>query len=473
MTHRYDIEGLKTRIEGIKTEENPALVRQKSRDFYWYSPTLKRQLENVTGDILVSPASEGEVLRVLAAAYELGIPVTPRGTGTGNYGQAMPLSGGIILDMSGMDKVKEIGLGRLVAEPGAMLAKIDRQTRPHSGQELRLFPSTYATASLGGFIAGGSGGVGSIRWGGLRDAGNILSLKVATMEATPRILTLTGDDLHKVAHAYGTNGIITEVSVPLAPAYTWVDLIVGFNTLAEAAAYANALGEQDGLLLKELAVIAAPVPHDVFLRHQKFLPRDKHIAVIMVAEHALDATLAFTRRVSGAEVLFRQDAMSPEELRGLPPAFELAWNHTTLRALRVDPSITYLQTLYPFPNQLELVEKVHAHFGDEVIAHLEFVRFDGKITCFGLPLVRFTSEERLEEIIRIHEDMGVPVFNPHRYTLEEGGMKQTDAVQLAFKREADPRGLLNPGKMIAWENPDYDYASGRTYLFPGLADRAA
>ncbi len=473
MTHRYDIEGLKTRIEGIKTEENPALVRQKSRDFYWYSPTLKRQLENVTGDILVSPANEGEVLRVLAAAYELGIPVTPRGTGTGNYGQAMPLSGGIILDMSGMDKVKEIGLGRLVAEPGAMLAKIDRQTRPHSGQELRLFPSTYATASLGGFIAGGSGGVGSIRWGGLRDAGNILSLKVATMEATPRILTLTGDDLHKVAHAYGTNGIITEVSVPLAPAYTWVDLIVGFNTLAEAAAYANALGEQDGLLLKELAVIAAPVPHDVFLRHQKFLPRDKHIAVIMVAEHALDATLAFTRRFSGAEVLFRQDAMSPEELRGLPPAFELAWNHTTLRALRVDPSITYLQTLYPFPNQLELVEKVHAHFGDEVIAHLEFVRFDGKITCFGLPLVRFTSEERLEEIIRIHEDMGVPVFNPHRYTLEEGGMKQTDAVQLAFKREADPRGLLNPGKMIAWENPDYDYASGRTYLFPGLADRAA
>src|SRR5690606_40664792 len=55
------------------------------RDFYWYSPTLKRQLENVTGDILVSPANEGEVLRVLAAAYELGIPVTPRGTGTGNY----------------------------------------------------------------------------------------------------------------------------------------------------------------------------------------------------------------------------------------------------------------------------------------------------------------------------------------------------------------------------------------------------
>ena len=126
--------------------------------------------------------------------------------------------------------------------------------------------------------------------------------------------------------------------------------------------------------------------------------------------------------------------------------------------------------LYPFPNQLRLVSEIHARFGDEVPAHLEFVRFDGKVTCFGLPLVRFTTEERLTEIVRIHEDMGAPIFDPHRYTLEEGGMKQTDAVQLAFKREADPQGLLNPGKMIAWEDPDFDLASGKTFLFRGLAE---
>ena len=47
-------------------------------------------------------------------------------------------------------------------------------------------------------------------------------------------------------------------------------------------------------------------------------------------------------------------------------------------------------------------------------------------------------------------------------------MKQTDEVQLAFKREADPQGLLNPGKMIAWENPDYDYRTGKPFLFKGL-----
>ena len=473
MTARYDIVAFKSRIDGIRTEENPALVRQKSRDFYWYSPTLKRQLETVTADIVASPTSEADVIRVLQAAFDLGIPVTPRGTGTGNYGQAMPLSGGILLDLSGFNRVTHIASGRVVAEPGAVIAAIDRETRPHSGQEIRLHPSTYNTASIGGFIAGGSGGVGSIKWGGLRDAGNIIRLKVVTMEASPRVLEITGDDLHKVAHAYGTNGIITEVEMPLAPAYDWIDIIVGFDTLKAAASYANALGEQDGLLIKQLAVVAAPVPHDYFLRHQRYLPRDRHIAMVMVAPHVLDALLAFTRRFRGAEILFRQDQMSAADLKGLPPVFELSWNHTTLRALRVDPSITYLQVLYPFPNQVDLVERIHNRFGDEVPAHLEFVRFDGKVTCFGLPLVRFTSEERLEEIMAIHEGMGAPTFNPHRYTLEEGGMKQTDEVQLAFKREADPQGLLNPGKMIAWEDPSYDFRSGRTFLFKGLAKDAA
>lgn len=466
---RHDIAALAARLPGIRIETNPALVKQKSRDFYWYSPTLKRQLDHVTGDAIVFATSEADVVATLAACHSLGIPVTPRGTGTGNYGQAMPLSGGVVLDLSGFSRVTEIAPGRVVCEPGAIIEAIDHETRAHSGQELRLHPSTYATATLGGFIAGGSGGVGSIKWGGLRDWGNIIRLKVATMEASPRILELSGADLHKVSHAYGTNGIITEVEVPLAPAYEWVDVILGFDDLTEATAYANRLGEQDGLLVKELAVVAAPVPHDYFLRHRRFLPRDRHAVIVIVARQALDSLLAFTRSFRKAEVLFNTAAMTAAEREGLPPAYELGWNHTTLRALRVDPSITYLQVLYPFPDQIGLVERIHRYFGEEVHCHLEFVRFDGKVTCFGLPLVRFTTEQRLEEIMRIHEEMGAPIFNPHRYTLEEGGMKQTDEVQLAFKREADPQGLLNPGKMVAWEDPSFDFKAGKTWLFRALA----
>ncbi|MER9656477.1 FAD-binding oxidoreductase [Mesorhizobium sp. M0152] len=462
-----DVSALKRDLEGLKIDDNPAIVQQKSRDFYWYSPVLKRQLDHVTGDLIVTPKNEAELIRVLAACHRHAVPVTPRGSGTGNYGQAMPLSGGVVLNLAEMNGIKSIAPGRVVTGPGAVLADIDNATRAHSGQELRLSPSTYNTASIGGFIAGGSGGVGSINFGGLRDFGNVLRLRVVTMEAEPKVLELTGEDLHKVTHAYGTNGIISEVEMPLTAAYDWIDVIVGFDAFMDAARYGNALACQDGILTKLITPIAAPVPQLYFKRHQKFFREGQSICVVMVAQHGLDAFLAFTRR-AGGEVIFSAATATPEEKKGLPPAYELAWNHTTLRALRVDPSITYLQSLYPFPNQLKLVEKMDAMFPGEVFSHLEFVRLDGNITCFGLPLVKFTTEARLDQIIRLHEENGCPIFNPHRYTLEEGGMKQTDAVQLAFKRETDPQGLLNPGKMIAWENPDYDYRSGRTFLFKGL-----
>jgi FAD/FMN-containing dehydrogenase len=462
-----DVSALKRDLDGLKLDDNPAIVQQKSRDFYWYSPVLKEQLDHVTGDLIVTPKDEAELIRVLAACHRQGIPVTPRGSGTGNYGQAMPLSGGVVLNLAEMNEIKSIAPGRVVTGPGAVLADIDKATRAHSGQELRLSPSTYNTASIGGFIAGGSGGVGSINFGGLRDFGNVLRLRVVTMEAEPRVLELTGEDLHKVTHAYGTNGVISEVEMPLTAAYEWIDVIVGFDAFMDAARYGNALACQDGILTKLITPIAAPVPQLYFKRHQKFFREGQSICVVMVAQHGLDAFLAFTRR-AGGEVVFNSAIATPEEKKGLPPAYELAWNHTTLRALRVDPSVTYLQSLYPFPNQLALVEKMDAMFPGEVFSHLEFVRLDGNITCFGLPLVKFSTRARLDEIIRLHEENGCPIFNPHRYTLEEGGMKQTDAVQLAFKRETDPQGLLNPGKMIAWENPDYDYRSGRTFLFKGL-----
>ena len=468
MTARYDIAALKSRLEGIRTEDNPALVRQKSRDFYWYSPILKRQLDQVTADVVVSPTSEAEVIARSPRPSNSGSRSPPRGTGTGNYGQAMPLSGGIVLDLSGFDAVKQIAPGRIVAEPGAVIAAIDRQTRPHSAQEIRLHPSTYNTASIGGFVAGGSGGVGSIKWGGLRDAGNIIRLKIVTMEKTPRVLELAGEELHKVAHAYGTNGIITEVEMPLAPAYDWIDLVLGFDTLAAAAAYANALGEAGRAPDQAARGHRGARAARRFSPSPEHLPRDKHLALVMVAPHALDALLAFTRRFRNAEVLLRQDQMSETDLKGLPPVFELSWNHTTLRALRVDPTFTYLQTLYPFPEPAR-PRRAHPRALRRRGAGASRVRPLRRQGHLLRPAARPLHHRGAARGDHRHpRGDGRPVFNPHRYTLEEGGMKRTDAVQLAFKREADPQGLLNPGKMIAWEDPAYDYRTGKTFLFRGF-----
>jgi hypothetical protein len=133
--------------------------------------------------------------------------------------------------------------------------------------------------------------------------------------------------------------------------------------------------------------------------------------------------------------------------KGQAPIYEYTWNHTTLQALKVDRSVTYLQTLFAAPNHLPNIAAMIDMFGDELPMHLEFVKLGGQVCCFALQIVRYTTPERLAEIIRIHEDRGFTIFNPHTYVLEDGGMKQTDPEQLAFKRVADPFGLLNPGKM--------------------------
>ena len=88
-------------IDGIRVIDNPAEVRLKSRDFFWYSPLLKETLGDKSADLVVCPHDEADVIRVARAAARFHVPVTPRGGGTGNYGQAVPLDGGVVLDMIG------------------------------------------------------------------------------------------------------------------------------------------------------------------------------------------------------------------------------------------------------------------------------------------------------------------------------------------------------------------------------------
>jgi len=87
-----------------------------------------------------------------------------------------------------------------------------------------------------------------------------------------------------------------------------------------------------------------------------------------------------------------------------------------------------------------------------VLMHVEFIRnVDGHLTCTALPLVRFTTEERLAEIIAQHRAEQVRVNNPHTFIIEEGKQGGDLAPELLeMKRRLDPHGLLNPGKMRAW-----------------------
>ncbi|MFY9211938.1 MAG: FAD-binding oxidoreductase [Aestuariivita sp.] len=459
-----NIAAAKAALSHLDIEQSESAIKSKSRDFFWYSPVLKTRLDHVTADFVVSPRNEAEVIEVLKACYAHDVPVTTRGAGTGNYGQAMPLAGGCVMHLHHMSAVKEVHPGRVIVEPGCLLKDLDAACKEHSGQEIRMFSSTWATATIGGFIAGGSGGVGSCTWGSLRDLGNIIRLRVVTMEEEPRVLEFRGEELARVSHAYGTNGIITEIEMPLAPAYDWVELFVAFDAFTPAMEFAEDLANQDGILIKLATVFEAPISHAYFQRVKPYVSEGSHVVALMVAPQSMDGFDTFTARRPEARVIYRSDDNDWERNPGR--VFEYGWNHTTLRALKVDPSITYLQVRYGYPQHRALIEKIRSELSPEVLQHLEVLRENGKVMFAGLSLVKFTTEERLDEIVRIHEEAGAMIFNPHRYTLEEGGRQTVDDRQLRFKKEADPKGLLNPGKMISWDDPDWSYA--QMYAYPKL-----
>jgi len=106
--------------------------------------------------------------------------------------------------------------------------------------------------------------------------------------------------------------------------------------------------------------------------------------------------------------------------------------------------------------------------GDEVLVHLEFIRTkEGAMNCSGLQLVRYTTDERLDEIMQIHRDAGVYIANPHVWRVEDGKQGQINADVVATKLRFDPQGLLNPGKLRGWDERERilaDAAAGRLAL---------
>ena len=451
------LDGLRADLAGIALADDPATLRLKSRDFYWFSPILKPLLDDKRAELVALPRSKDEVVRIAAACARHRVTLTVRGGGTGNYGQAVPLEGGLVVDMGGLDATLAVtpGAGRFAA--GARLLEIDRALRDRHGQggrwELRFHPSTRKQATIGGFIAGGAAGCGSCTWGQISDPGAVLAVEVVTVEETPQILQLTGRDILKVLHAYGVNGIITEVAVPLAPWQPWAERIVAFPTLPAAARFGYALAAAEGIAKKEIGVFDKAIP-PMLKRVAPLVPAGNAMAIVMVAE-AQAGVLAEMAGDHGGRIVYERAPREAEEAAfdgkgAMPPLYEYTWNHTTLHALKLDPSITYLQIRFPEGREMETVSEMEAAFPDELLLHLEFQRRFGRVFVSSLPILRYRSPERLAEVMRAAEAMGGAVSSPHTYVLDNAGWKRTDAPQPEFKSLADPHGLMNPGKLKAW-----------------------
>jgi FAD/FMN-containing dehydrogenase len=478
-------------------------VERLSQDFYWFSPVLKRELQHLRAHAVARPKSEDEIRAVVAACAQQRVPITLRGSGTGNYGQCMPLHGGVILDLSAYNKLLWCrgGVGR--AQAGIRMMEMDRATQqPHEGAgegpgqgggvgwELRCVPSTFRSATLGGLYGGGFGGVGSINYGPLASSGNVLGVRALTIEPEPQAVELRAPEALLLHHVYGTNGLVLELEVALAPAHPWLEAIVCFegrdgrdgrdghqdavgsdtdsDAFDRAIEFADALASAPGITKKSVTLLATPIP-DLLRAAVPMLAGAMsagcHAVLVLVAENA-EAALQQRVHEAGGTLTWRKSAA---EVRASNRTLvEYTWNHTTLHALKVDKGLTYIQSGFTAGRHVQQAKALRRQLGDEVLVHLEFIRSrEGAMGCSGLQLVRYTSDERLNEIMQIHRDHGVGIANPHVWAVEDGKQGRVNPDIVATKVRFDPLGLLNPGKLRGWEQREQimaDAAAGRVML---------
>ncbi|MGA7795935.1 MAG: FAD-binding oxidoreductase [Candidatus Acidiferrales bacterium] len=427
---------------------NPQIVEQLSRDFYWYSPVLRKQLDGKLGEVVVQPLGAAEIQKLLRYCYANNLPVTARGAGTGNYGQAVPLEGGVVLDLSRMDRIEEIQPeGVAVCQPGVRLGDLENEGRK-SGWELRCYPSTIIKASVGGFLCGGSGGIGTVAHGMLRDFQTVRAIEVVTMEPEPRVILHEGEAVHEILHAWGTNGIITRIWLALTPAVEWSQCVVAFDAFGSAFDFSEKIATGVRWIKRLVTVFEWPIP-SFFTPILQYAPEGKTLIFFMIACSQLAELEAVARKAGGTVT---QSGAYPG-LNARPLLSDYTWNHTTLWAIRSDEAYTYLQCGFDPDTVREQMRQLRERFGMEILFHMEFMkRGDGRVFPGAIPVVYYTTEERLNEMIDFCREIGVWVANPHVNNVEGGGRYRADNVQLLAKQRYDPKGLLNPGKMITFHS---------------------
>ncbi|MET0542489.1 MAG: FAD-binding oxidoreductase [Variovorax sp.] len=429
----------------IPVVSDPDVVRRKSRDMTAnFSPLMKRDAMEHVADCIVKPRNQADVMCLASVAARTRMPLMMRGAGTCNFGQGIPLHGGAVIDMTDLNQVLWTKDQRVRAQSGARLLAIDEATKP-TGWELRVHSSTRKVATLGGFVGGGHAGVGSCSYGILRDRGNILGMQVVSVEEEPRVVELRGDRVNLVHHAYGANGIITEIEMPLAPAWAWREVIVDFGEFMTAVKFAHALATSDGIVKKLISVHGAPIGQ--MMRAIRPHVRDGHAVVLcMIAAPFLEAFQALVKDFKGAITVDAAEFEGPYR----SPIYEFSWGHTRLHVNRDHPEIVSNVGLYLDPDLVGSIERSYRRFKDQPGVHgmhFEVKRFDGKLSFQGSPFFDFKDDVQLANIMVGMAEDGAMVANNHTFLVKEGGMKSVDSEDAVFKHAMDPYDLMNRGKL--------------------------
>jgi FAD/FMN-containing dehydrogenase len=389
------------------------------------SPIITEQLPLGLADIVAFPTTADEIEAVVSAAVRHGVGITPRGKGTGNYGQAIPLEGGLVLDMSKARAIVEVGDGFITAEAGAPMIALEQAAR-ETGQEIWMYPST-AQSSIGGFLAGGSGGTGSIVHGS-NHQGFVAALDVVHTSA-PGLVHVEGDEAQLYVHNYGTAGIIARATVRLDPVHDWRALYASFDTFGDVLTILKSVALVEPaprLVSADLPEVANALPDD------PAIPKDRASLRVILDVATIDAVTALVESVGGRVEDVREGPQASVRLS------TLSYNHPIEWLQKTSPG-TYFHLEVGGDALVDRIDEVHAVYPGGML-HIE-----GKADRpIGMLAGVYESPEQVYAGIDALKELGVGVHSPHQWFVD---FETARTQQLAAT--TDPRGLLNPGKLVA------------------------
>lgn len=393
------------------------------------SPIIVEQLPLGLADVVAFPTSAEQIGQAVAAAVRRGVPITPRGKGTGNYGQAIPMAGGLVLDTTRARAVVEVGDGFITAEAGAQMVVLE-QAAGNAGQALWMYPST-AQSTIGGFLSGGSGGTGTIEHGS-NDRGFVVALDVVHADGSPGLVHVEGGAAQAYVHNYGTAGIIARATVRLEPLRDWRGLYASFPDLASALPVVRTVGRMQPpprLVSADNPEISAALPPD------EAVPAGRTSLRAILSMDMLAEATRIIEAAGGRVEAVREGPQASMRISMLSYNHPIEWyqKSTDQPTFHVEVSG---EALF---ERLDEVEAVYPHG----LLHIEA----GHGVPIGMLAGRYESAEQVYAGIGVLNDLGVGVHNPHQWNVDFEVERTLD-----LARTTDPHGLLNPGKL----NADYD-----------------
>ena len=421
---------------------------------------LPRRIRPLSGhpvpDAVVQPETEDELVALVRWAVERGVPLTPRAKATSGYGGVVPINRGLVVDMRRLRRVVRVDAGAMTAtvQPSIVWERLDHELDPH-GLTLRLYPSSYPSATVGGWLAQGGAGYGSYRFGWFRD--NVVSARLVLPSGEVRVLE--GDDLDLVSGAEGITGLISEVTLRVMPREPLS--IVGVRCPSPAA-LAAFLG---GVVSAELPVwsLGFVDPAMIELTNRcppRAHPREDNVEMpvcylVSLALRAADAEAATARldeliEHAGAERLAESLAQHEWDNR-----FRI------MRVKRLGPSLVPAEVVVPLDSLRETLEELSAKIhqplvidgitiargakGVPEVVLLGFIPQDERSLSydlvFGLALSVTAIAER-------HGGRAYSTGLYFRHKAREVLGGEALARLERFKRDADPSGVMNPGKVL-------------------------